>query len=72
MYEIGLGVARNNGECAHWWQEAANQGHAGSQKALGSMYFSGRGVPHDYAKAMQLYLEVCRTWVRARHGSAAR
>jgi len=60
MYEIGLGVARNNGECAHWWQEAANQGHAGSQKALGSMYFSGRGVPHDYAKAMQLYLMAAR------------
>lgn len=56
MYEIGLGVARNDGQCAHWWQEAANQGHAGSQKALGSMYFSGRGVPQDYAKSMQWYL----------------
>jgi len=56
MYEIGLGVARNDGQCAHWWQAAANQGHAGSQKALGSMYFSGRGVPQDYAKSMELYL----------------
>ena len=56
MYEIGLGVARNDGQCAYWWQEAANQGHAGSQKALGSMYFSGRGVPQDYAKSMELYL----------------
>lgn len=56
MYEIGLGVARNDGQCAYWWQQAADQGHAGSQKALGSMYFSGRGVPHDYAKSMQLYL----------------
>jgi TPR repeat protein len=56
MYEIGLGVARNNGQCAYWWQEAANQGHVGSQKALGSMYFSGRGVPLSYEKAMELYL----------------
>ncbi len=56
MYEIGLGVARNDGRCAHWWRTAANQGHAGSQKALGSMYFSGRGVPQDYTKSMELYL----------------
>jgi hypothetical protein len=56
MYEIGLGVARNDGQCARWWQAAANQGHAGSQKALGSMYFSGRGVPQDYTKSMELYL----------------
>jgi hypothetical protein len=56
MYEIGLGVARNDGQCAHWWREASDQGHAGSQKALGSMYFSGRGVPQDYAKSMELYL----------------
>jgi len=57
MYEIGLGVARNNRQCAHWWQAAADQGHVGSQKALGSMYFSGRGVPLDYARAMELYLQ---------------
>jgi TPR repeat protein len=56
MYEIGLGVARNNGQCAHWWQKAADQGHVDSQKALGSMYFSGRGVPLSYEKAMQFYL----------------
>jgi len=56
MYEIGIGVARNNWECARWWQKAANQGHVDSQKALGSMYFSGRGVPLSYEKAMELYL----------------
>ena len=57
MYEIGLGVARNNAKCAYWWQRAANNGHVNATKALGSMYFSGRGVPQDYAKAMQLYLK---------------
>lgn len=60
MYEIGLGVARNDGQCAYWWQEAANQGHVDSQKALGSMYFSGRGVPQDYAKSMEWYLMAAR------------
>jgi len=56
MYEIGIGVARNNRQCAQWWQKAADQGHVDSQKALGSMYFSGRGVPLSYEKAMELYL----------------
>lgn len=57
MYEIGLGVARNDEKCAYWWQRASNNGHLNATKALGSMYFSGRGVPQDYAKAMQLYLK---------------
>lgn len=57
MYEIGLGVARNNAKCAYWWQRASNNGHVNATKALGSMYFSGRGVPQDYDEAMQLYLK---------------
>ena len=56
MYEIGLGVARNDWQCAYWWQAASDEGHVGAQKALGSMYFSGRGVPLDYQKSMELYL----------------
>lgn len=57
MYEIGLGVARNDTKCAYWWQRASDQGHLNATKALGSMYFSGRGVPQDYEKAMSLYLK---------------
>jgi TPR repeat protein len=57
MYEIGVGVARNNDKCAYWWQRASDNGHVNATKALGSMYFSGRGVPQDYAKAMQLYIK---------------
>jgi len=56
MYEIGVGVARNDARCAYWWQRASDLGHVNATKALGSMYFSGRGVPQDYAKAMALYL----------------
>lgn len=57
MYEIGLGVARNDTRCAYWWQRASDNGHVNATKALGSMYFSGRGVPQDYVKAMALYLK---------------
>jgi len=57
MYEIGIGVARNDSRCAYWWQRASDQGHVNATKALGSMYFSGRGVPRDYARAMALYLK---------------
>ncbi len=57
MYEIGVGVARNEARCAYWWQRASDNGHVNATKALGSMYFSGRGVPHDYEKAMALYLK---------------
>ncbi len=57
MYEIGVGVARNEAKCAYWWQRASDNGHVNATKALGSMYFSGRGVPHDYEKAMALYLK---------------
>lgn len=56
MYEIGVGVARNDAKCAYWWKRASDNGHVNATKALGSMYFSGRGVPLDYAKAMALYL----------------
>ena len=57
MYEIGVGVARNDAQCAYWWQRASDNGHVNATKALGSMYFSGRGVPHDYEKAMALYMK---------------
>jgi TPR repeat protein len=57
MYEIGVGVARNEAKCAYWWQRASDNGHVNATKALGSMYFSGRGVAQDYEKAMALYLK---------------
>ena len=61
MYEIGIGVARDNDKCAYWWQRASDNGHVNATKALGSMYFSGRGVPHDYKKAMALYLKAAES-----------
>ncbi len=33
----------------------AEQGHADAQFFLGRMYYSGRGVPQDYAEAMKRY-----------------
>ena len=56
MHEHGMGVALNDTRSAYWWQRALDNGYWEIAKALGSMYFSGRGVPLDYEKAMELYL----------------
>ena len=37
------------------FREAAEQGDAGSQFALGTMYDTGRGLPQDFAKAIKWY-----------------
>ena len=35
----------------HWYQLAAEQGHALAQYNLGGMYSSGRGVPRDTVRS---------------------
>ena len=37
------------------WQPLAEQGDAGAQFYLGTLYAFGRGVPQDYAKARQWF-----------------
>ena len=37
------------------WRPLAEQGDAGAQKNLGWMYYSGQGVPQDYAAAVKWY-----------------
>jgi clan AA aspartic protease (TIGR02281 family) len=38
-----------------WARKAADQGLAGAQFSLGSMYLAGEGVPQNYAEAMKWY-----------------
>lgn len=33
-----------------WYRDAADQGHAGAQNNLGTMYAHGLGVPQDYTE----------------------
>lgn len=55
FYESGLlGAPRNQFEAAKWYGKAAEQGHSASAYRLGEMYFDGRGVPKDEAKAIKL------------------
>ena len=64
MHEQGIGVALNDTRSAYWWQRALDNGYVDIAKALGSMYMSGRGVPLDYEKGMELYL------LAAEHGNS--
>ncbi len=38
----------------NWWPLAI-KGHAKSQASLGLLYYSGRGAPRDYAKALRWF-----------------
>ena len=40
---------------AAWYKKAAEQGDAGAQLNLGSMYDNGQGLPQDYAEALAWY-----------------
>jgi TPR repeat protein len=61
MYQLGLGVPKDDGEAVKWFRLAAEQGNATAQSNLGSMYYSGQGVPRDYVQAhMWVYLAASR------------
>ena len=51
LYTVGLGVAADSKEAAHWYRLSAEQGSVRSQSSLGFMYSEGRGVPQDYVQA---------------------
>ncbi len=46
-------VPQNDSEAVKWFRLVANQGIAGAQLVLGSMYHEGRGAPQNDAEAMQ-------------------
>jgi putative methionine-R-sulfoxide reductase with GAF domain len=45
------GVSHDEKEAARWFQKAAEHGNPAAQSKLGSLYWSGRGVPQDFNKA---------------------
>ena len=47
-------------EAAVWYRKAAEQGHPGAQNNLGLLYFTGRGVERDHARALELYESAAR------------
>lgn len=55
MFEQGQGIPRDTALAAKYYRMAAEQGHAGSQNNLGTLYESGDGVPQDKSMALDLY-----------------
>eukprot|EP00913_Durusdinium_trenchii_P015750 g14801.t1 len=47
MLLAGQGVEQNMAWAAHWFEQAALQGHVDAQYNLGLMLESGDGVPED-------------------------
>jgi TPR repeat protein len=46
---------KNYQAAAHWFEQAASQGHMRAQFQLATMYENGRGVPQDFSEAAKLY-----------------
>jgi TPR repeat protein/putative methionine-R-sulfoxide reductase with GAF domain len=45
------GISHDEKEAARWFTKAAEHGNIVAQSKLGSLYWSGRGVPQDFNKA---------------------
>jgi TPR repeat protein len=50
VYSEGEGVEKDAAQAVHWYQKAAEQGHAEAQHNLGTMYWRGEGVEQDRGK----------------------
>jgi TPR repeat protein len=53
----GRGTAEDHAKAAHWFERAANRGHAQAHYYLAYMRASGRGVPADPEKSIRHYLK---------------
>ena len=53
MYNLGMGVTRDDVEAVKWYRLAAEAGNALAQFRLGIMYRYGNGVPQDEAEAIK-------------------
>ena len=50
-YATGQGVKLSEVEAVRWFTKAAEQGYVPAQAKLGSLFYSGRGVPQDLNRA---------------------
>ncbi|MFK8051521.1 MAG: caspase family protein [Woeseiaceae bacterium] len=55
IFERGVGGEPNYEAALIWYQKAADQGHKTALLNLGTLYDTGRGVPQDSLKALNLY-----------------
>jgi hypothetical protein len=55
MYNNGYGVPQDNHTASNWYTQAAEQGYAEAQYALGYMYNNGYGVPENDKTAFNWY-----------------
>ena len=53
IYVTGIGRPKDPAKAAEWAAKSAEQGNAGAQALLATMYQSGQGVAKDLAKAME-------------------
>jgi len=55
MYELGIGVSKDEREAVVWYQRAAKQGNSNAQYNLAVLYENGRGCDVNFAGAHQWY-----------------
>ena len=53
-YYYGHGVKQDYKQAYEWYVQAANQDYSLAQMQLANMYFSGKGVEKDVAKAIEI------------------
>lgn len=62
LYHNGYGLAVDDQQALHWWQQATAQGHVDARFALAALYtHGGRGVAADIDKAIPLYIDSLAT-----------
>ena len=57
LYESGIGVTKDDKTAVDLLKKAADDGIALAECELGDRYMTGNGVPTDFTKAAQLYLD---------------
>ena len=57
LYELGIGVTKDDKTAVDLLKKAADDGIALAECELGDRYMAGNGVPTDFTKAAQLYLD---------------
>ena len=55
LYNLGLGVKRDYGKAAEWYEKAGQLGFVLAQFNLGNLYYGGQGVSRDLKQAARWY-----------------
>jgi TPR repeat protein len=58
-------------QAVRWTRNAAEQGYAAAQIALGDIYSEGRGVPQDQARALVWYRKAAEQGIAEAHRKVA-